>query len=66
MKQEKFKYFFNASVFFLAGIISIIRTQPMEIIISFLFCGIFLALGLTQEKTDQKILSERYKLEINE
>ncbi len=66
MKQEKFKYFFNASVYLLAGVISIIRVQPMEIIISFLFCGIFLALGTIQEKADSNLLSERYHLKINE
>jgi len=66
MKQEKSKYFFDASLFLLAGIFSIIRTQPMEIIVSFLFCGIFVALGFLSEKVDQRILTDRYDLEINE
>jgi hypothetical protein len=65
MKQEKNKYLFNAAVFLLAAIISIIRLEQVEIIISFLFSGIFIVLGLLQEKAGRKILSERFDLKIN-
>ncbi len=65
MKQEKNKYLFNAAVFLLAAIISIIRLEQVEMIISFLFSGIFIVLGLLQEKAGRKILSERFDLKIN-
>lgn len=60
MKREKNKYLFNAAVFLLAAIISIVRLEQVEMIISFLFSGIFIVLGLLQEKAGRKILSERF------
>ena len=65
MKHEKNKYLFNAAVFLLAAIISIIRLEQVEMIISFLFSGMFIVLGLLQEKAGRKILSERFDLKIN-
>ena len=60
MKREKNKYLFNAAVFLLAAIISIVRLEQVEMIISFLFSGIFIVLGLLQETAGRKILSERF------
>ena len=59
MKQEKIKYLFNSTTFLLAGIISIIRVEPIAIVISFLFFVIFILLGTLPKEDEQKILSEK-------
>lgn len=56
MKSDQAKYFFNAALFFLVGIISFIRKEPLEAVISITFCGIFFSLGLTLREPDNELL----------
>ena len=60
MKNKKVKCLFNSATFLLAGIISIIRVEQMEMAISFLFFGIFIFLGISSKRSERKILSEKY------
>jgi hypothetical protein len=54
MKSIHSKFLFNAIVFLVIGIISIIHKELFETIISFMFLGIFLSLNmLIKNKEDE-------------
>jgi hypothetical protein len=56
MKSIQSKFLFNAIVFLVIGIISIMRKELFETIISFTFFGIFLSLNLLIRKKEDEYL----------
>jgi uncharacterized MnhB-related membrane protein len=56
MKSTHSKFLFNAIIFLVIGIISIIRTELFETVISFTFFGIFLSLNLLIRKEEDEYL----------
>ncbi len=62
MEYTQAKNIFNSVVFLLAGIISILKREPMEAAIAFVFCGIFFSILLILNKKDNRLLTEEYKL----
>lgn len=50
------KFLFNAIIFLLIGIISIIRKELFEAVISFTFMGIFLSLNLLIKNREDEYL----------
>jgi hypothetical protein len=56
MRSINSKYFFNAIVFLVIGIISIIRKELFETIIAFTFLGIFLSMNMLIKNKEDKYL----------
>jgi uncharacterized MnhB-related membrane protein len=56
MRSIHSKFLFNAVIFLMIGIISIIRKELFETIISFTFLGIFLSLNLLIRKKENEYL----------
>ncbi len=54
MKIKNMKLLFNSLVFLLAGIISAIRLESLEIIISLLFSSLFLLLNIFIKEESSK------------
>jgi hypothetical protein len=54
MKIKNMKLLFNSLVFLLAGIISAVRLESLEIIISLLFSSLFLLLNIFIKEENSK------------
>ncbi len=59
MKSRNQKLLFNSIAFFIAGIISVLRSESVEIIISFAFSILFLALNfIIKEKNNETVFQQ--------
>jgi hypothetical protein len=54
MKIKEMKLLFNSLVFLFAGIISAVRLESLEIIISLLFSSLFLLLNILMKEENSK------------
>ncbi len=59
MNRDQAKYFFNAALFLLVGIISIVRHEPLNAVISFSFCGVFTLIGLLLWEPNEELFHEK-------
>ncbi len=57
MKSKNQKFLFNSIVFFIVGIISVIRLESVEILVSFTFSFLFLVLNflIKEERPDNTV-----------
>jgi uncharacterized MnhB-related membrane protein len=56
MKSIHSKFLFNAVIFLLIGVLSIIRKELFETVISFTFLGLFLSLNLLLRNKEDEYL----------
>lgn len=62
MKSKNQKLLFNSIVFFFVGIISAIRLESVEIIVSFTFSLIFLVLNFLIKQESQDNTAEQFEI----
>jgi|GEM_PF-2332460 len=62
MKSKNQKLLFNAIVFFIAGIISTLRSESVEIIISFTFSMLFLALNFIIKEENGETTAHQFEI----
>ncbi len=58
MKNESSKYIFNAIIFLAAGIISLLRQETLEALVSFMFCSFFFILSFILRESETNLLTE--------
>jgi len=56
MKSIHSKFLFNAFIFLFIGIVSILRKELLETVVSFTFLGIFLSLNLLMRNKEDEYL----------
>ncbi len=62
MKSRNQNYLFNSIVFFLVGIISVIRLESVEIIVSFTFSFLFLFLSFFIKEGNSEKIFEQFEI----